>query len=162
MNIPEQQTNLCLLMKEGQVLLAMKKRGFGTGRWNGVGGKLLEGETIESSLMREMKEEIGVTVHEQDLKKCGLLDFYFQTKPEWSQRVHVFFVTSWEGEPTETEEMKPQWFPLSAIPYDEMWVDDRHWLPIVLKGQSVTASFTFSDLGTTIAEMSVTPGPAVW
>ena len=43
------------------ICLAMKKRGFGKGRWNGVGGKVEAGETIEAAAMREAREEIGVT-----------------------------------------------------------------------------------------------------
>lgn len=36
---------LCYLLKDDQVLLAMKKRGFGEGKWNGPGGKVEKGET---------------------------------------------------------------------------------------------------------------------
>ena len=40
------QTNLCFLLKDGKVLLGMKKRGFGAGKWNGFGGKLKEGKGL--------------------------------------------------------------------------------------------------------------------
>ena len=70
------QTTLCFLTKDKKVLLAMKKRGFGNGRWNGVGGKLNAGETIRQAAIREAKEEIGVTVWQ--MEKVAVLDFYFR------------------------------------------------------------------------------------
>lgn len=42
------------------VLLGLKKRGFGTGKWNGFGGKVEPGETIRQAAIREMKEEAGI------------------------------------------------------------------------------------------------------
>jgi 8-oxo-dGTP pyrophosphatase MutT (NUDIX family) len=53
---------LCLTKEDGMILLGMKKRGFGEGRWNGFGGKVEEGETIVEAAIREMKEESGLTV----------------------------------------------------------------------------------------------------
>ena len=49
---------LLFLLTDDQILLAMKKRGFGMGRWNGVGGKIEPGETIEEATARECREEI--------------------------------------------------------------------------------------------------------
>jgi len=55
------ELTLLFLIKDDQILLAMKKRGFGAGRFNGVGGKVEPGETIEQALIRESQEEINVT-----------------------------------------------------------------------------------------------------
>ena len=74
-------TTLCLLVREGEVLLAMKKRGFGAGRWNGVGGKCLPGETIEQATVREAEEEIGVKINPVHLEKVATLSFYFPSRP---------------------------------------------------------------------------------
>ncbi len=125
------------------ILLAMKKRGFGMNRWNGVGGKLEPGESIEEGVLREANEEIGVVAH--DLKKVARLAFSFALKPEWNQCVHVFFSDEWEFEPAESEEMRPEWFEIGNIPFDEMWPDDPFWLPQVLEGKLVQAAFTFGD-----------------
>ena len=46
----------------GDVLLGMKKRGFGIGKWNGFGGKVKDGETIRECAMRETQEECGLEV----------------------------------------------------------------------------------------------------
>lgn len=46
--------------------------------------------------------------------------------------VHVFTSIKWTGNPTETKEMKPEWFGFDEIPYDKMWKDDKLWLPWLL------------------------------
>lgn len=131
---------LCLVHQPPKILLAMKKRGFGAGRWNGLGGKLNPGETIEAAAKREAEEEAGIVL--QDLEKMGILEFEFQGNPEILQ-VHVFKSTSFTGEPTETEEMKPAWFEAGAVPYKEMWPDDIFWLPLFLEGKKFTGKFLF-------------------
>ncbi|KND48168.1 MAG: pyrophosphohydrolase [Parcubacteria bacterium C7867-006] len=126
-----------------KVCLAMKKRGFGAGRWNGVGGKVESGETIEDAAKREAKEEIGVNI--EIIKKVGEISFYFPHKTEWNQLVSIFFSDKWIGEPSESEEMRPEWFEIDKIPFDKMWPDDKFWLPIVLGGKLIKGSFTFLD-----------------
>ncbi|HET9174279.1 MAG TPA: 8-oxo-dGTP diphosphatase [Candidatus Saccharimonadales bacterium] len=132
---------LMLLKRDGELLLAMKKRGFGAGRWNGVGGKVEKGETISEAAVRECDEEIGVQAEHFSL--VAVHDFLF---PEGEDmRVFVYTCDQWSGEPVETEEMRPQWFSLDAIPYSEMWQDDIIWLPFVLAGKCLKGSFTFDS-----------------
>jgi len=139
---------LCFLIKEkegeiAEVCLAMKKRGFGVGRWNGVGGKVGDKnkETIEEALIRETQEEIGVALSK--FHKVAELTFIFAPNKDWNQVVHTYFATEWEGEPQESEEMKPQWFAAAEIPFTSMWPDDIHWLPKVLEQNFVKAAFVF-------------------
>ena len=122
-----------------EICLAMKKRGFGVGRWNGSGGKVNEGETIEDATIRETQEEIGVLV--KNIYKVGELEFTFPHKSDWNQMVHTYFCTEWEGEPKESEEMQPQWFSINAIPFHEMWPDDPLWLPHVIDGKLAESKF---------------------
>jgi len=126
-----------------QVLLAMKKRGFGVGRWNGVGGKLEKGESIVAGAKREAKEEIGVTLGE--LEKVAEIDFYFKPNPEWDQKMHVFLATGWDGEPIESEEMLPEWYFVNKLPFASMWPDDPFWLPQVLSQKKILGRFVFAD-----------------
>lgn len=121
----------------------MKKRGFGAGRWNGTGGKVEKGEGVAEAAARETQEEIGVRVGK--LKKAAELEFNFKHNPAWDQLVHVYLCEEWTGEPRESEEMAPKWFGVKEIPFQEMWVDDPHWLPLVLEGKKVKASFTFGE-----------------
>jgi len=136
-------STLCFLVKEDKVLLAMKKRGFGKGRWNGVGGKLNDKETIRQAAIRETKEEIDVSV--KQIEKIAVLDFYFPQNQEWNQKVSVFMAKKWDKEPLETEEMAPKWFKQDKLPFESMWPDDVYWLPLVLKGKKVKAEFLFGE-----------------
>jgi len=118
----------------------MKKRGFGEGRWNGIGGKVEPGETIESAVLRESKEEIEVTPTVYQQVANIEFDQYFKGEHAL-MNVNVFVATEWEGEPTESEEVKPEWFSIDTLPYDAMWQDDPYWLPLVLEGKKIKASF---------------------
>jgi len=121
----------------------MKKRGFGMNRWNGMGGKVQPGEGIEEAAIRETQEESHALP--QTLSKVAEIVFLFPHHPDWDQRMHVYCCESWQREVSESEEMKPEWFPIHAIPYDTMWPDDTYWLPEVLAGKRVSAQFTFGE-----------------
>jgi mutator protein MutT len=146
---------LCLLVKDDKVLLAMKKRGFGMGKWNGIGGKVEEGETIEAAAIRETGEEIGVVVDPAKMENIGKIEFHFKDKPEWNQHMHIFLVKDWKGEPTESEEMAPKWYLHHEIPFDVMWPDDKHWMPAVLAGKKVEGKFYFINEGKNIDEFDI-------
>jgi mutator protein MutT len=138
------QTNLVLLRRGGELLLAMKKRGFGAGLWNGPGGKVEPGETAEAAARREVREEIGVEM--RDLREVAQLTFYFADNlADPLQNIHctVYGGRSWTGESAESEEMAPRWFAIPEIPYGQMWPDDRYWLPKVLGGEYVRGVFLF-------------------
>jgi len=130
--------------KISEICLAMKKRGFGMNRWNGVGGKLEEGEEIFDAAVRETQEEIGVEIKQSS--KVAELDFFFPHHPDWNQKVHVYFSEAWDGEPSESEEMKPEWFSTQGeLPLKQMWPDDEFWIPEVLSGKLVRATFVFGE-----------------
>ncbi|XP_033747423.1 7,8-dihydro-8-oxoguanine triphosphatase-like [Pecten maximus] len=131
---------LVLLRQAPNILLGMKKRGFGAGRWNGFGGKVEPGETIKAAARRELLEESCVVC--DDLKEVGHLKFEFIGEPQILE-VHVFTSSNFEGEPKETEEMRPQWFEEKSIPFDQMWPDDLHWFPLLLNGKTFSGYFLF-------------------
>jgi len=93
---------LCIIHQHPKVLLGMKKRGFGVGRWNGFGGKVNEGETIEQA-------------------------------------------DKFSGIPTESEEMKPEWFDIKEIPFSQMWTDDPFWMPLFLENKKFKGKFVFDE-----------------
>ena len=137
-------TTLLLIVKNGSILLAEKKRGFGEGKFNGVGGKVEAGETIEHAMLRETKEEIGgVPV---DYEKRAEIHFDEYVKGERALVImNLYVAQDCIGEPQESEEMKPQWFVLDKIPYDKMFPDDTIWLPEILKGKKFKANFKFDE-----------------
>ncbi|KAF5405562.1 7 8-dihydro-8-oxoguanine triphosphatase [Paragonimus heterotremus] len=140
------------------LLLGLKQRGFGKGRWNAFGGKVQSDDSSpRAAAVRELKEESGLDVSEKSIDEVGRLWFTF-TETYECMEVHVFICREWkplavdDGHkqwPCDTEEMHPSWFPIgslakvdgkisgldvSKVPYDHMWPDDRLWLPQVLTG----------------------------
>jgi len=142
---------LCLLHTDTHVLLGMKKRGFGKGRWNGFGGKVEVGETIEDAARREFLEEAGIEI--PILEKAGLMDFEFQGNPEILE-VHIFRAREHIGELAESEEMLPKWFHRDEIPFAEMWPDDPHWMPLFFAGKKFQGKILFGE-GDSILEMNI-------
>jgi 8-oxo-dGTP diphosphatase len=137
------------------VLLGQKKIGFGQGKVTGFGGKVNAGEMIINAAIRELHEEIGLTVMPDALHPIGILSFQFPARPDWQQRAHVFLVEAWLGEPTETMEMKPAWFAPHALPLVHMWADAHYWLPRVLARQWIDATFTFGPDNATLIQQDV-------
>ena len=149
------EATLLTIIKDGQILLQRKTVGrFGEGKWNGAGGKLEPGEGPAEGVIREVFEETGLKIGEP--KHHGVLDHYFgdRSAPAWS--VHIFSVTEFEGEPTGGEEGELNWFPLEKIPYDEMWEDDFHWLPLLLKGKEFDGAFYFDEDASKLLEVKLT------
>ncbi|MHA1616182.1 MAG: 8-oxo-dGTP diphosphatase [Candidatus Njordarchaeales archaeon] len=130
---------LLYIIRDNKVLLILKKRGLGKGLYNGVGGKVEKGESIEEAVIRECLEEINVKP--EKLEWRGLLEFHNDN--ELYGFVHVFVTEHFKGEPKETEEAKPIWFNIDDIPYDKMWEDDKYWLPHVLSGKKIYGRFWF-------------------
>jgi len=145
---PKKQATLCVSVdrESGRILLGMKKRGFGVGKYNGFGGKVNLGESFKDAALREFIEESCLEASLSDLIKVGELDFYFPHKPEFDQTVHVYRVDKINGVPKETEEMAFRWFSLNEIPYNEMWDDDKYWLPLILENRKLKASFIFQNV----------------
>jgi 8-oxo-dGTP diphosphatase/2-hydroxy-dATP diphosphatase len=140
---------LCIAHQDGKVLLGMKKRGFGQGRWNGFGGKVEAGETVEQAARREVQEEVGLS--SLSLRKRGVLTFEFENDPELLE-VHVFKITEFRGRPTESEEMRPEWFVQTKIPFEQMWPDDKFWMPLFLRDKFFRGRFMLKDHNTILKQ----------
>ena len=140
----EIETTLCLLKKDNKILLALKKRGFGEGKYNGVGGKIEPGETVEQAMIRETEEEIAVIPKKYEKVATIKFDEYYKGNKE-KVIFHLYLVHEWDGNPIETEEMAPQWFKIDKIPYDKMFPDDKYWMPYILDGKKINAYFEFDE-----------------
>lgn len=152
------QATLCFIFRgepHQQVLLGYKKRGFGEGKYGGFGGKLRAGETLLQATVRELYEESGLSAEQSDLISLGTLTFIFPYKPSWDQEVYVFEARKWEGIPTETDEMRPQWFSIAQIPLAQMWDDTQFWLPHVLAGDRISAVFILDQDNETVKEYTL-------
>jgi 8-oxo-dGTP diphosphatase/2-hydroxy-dATP diphosphatase len=136
-----------LILEGDKILLGMKKKGFGVGRWNGFGGKFdgSKDKSIDDTVDREFWEESSIKVLEHE--KMGMIDFEFEGQDEILQ-VHFYRITKYYGKPMESDEMMPKWFEIKDIPYDLMWPDDKYWMPIFLKGKKFWGKIYFKDQNT--------------
>ena len=137
-------TTLLLIIKDDRILLARKKRGFGEGKLNGVGGRQEIGETIEETMIRETQEEIGVVP--KDFFKMAIIDFDEYVKGKRTNvSMHIFLAKDFDGEISESDEMNPEWHDLKNIPFNQMFADDNFWLPEILKGNKVIGNFVYDE-----------------
>ena len=65
---------------------------------------------------------------------------------------------TWEAK--ETAEAIPRWTDLDRIPYDEMWADDRIWLPLMLRGEAFSGRFIFDGDAMLDHHVEVVEAPA--
>lgn len=132
---------LCVIRQGDEILLAEKKRGFGVGFWNGYGGKLEGDETIAEALIREIREESGLTL--TSFEKRG--EMYFHLSDGSTKEVHLFEGIEYTGDLVETEEMKPAWFSVNNLPFDNMWASDALWYPYFLRREYFKCDVTFDE-----------------
>ena len=125
------------------MLQLKSKELFGGGKWNAPGGKLIEGECPESAAIREVSEETGLKVGK--LRFHGVLNFYLGAHKRLDQVVFVFSSKHVRGRSKRSAEGRLSWLSMSNIPYDQMWQDDRAWLPLLLQGKSFVGDFYFSE-----------------
>lgn len=140
---PLLQRTLTLLLKGKKVLLGYKKKGFGKNKYLGIGGKKEENETIKEAATREIQEEIGVVLIR--FTQVATFNFFFPHVEDesWNQQVHVFIAKKWKGKPMESDEIRPRWFNSDQLPINDMWDDDRYWLPLILQGETLDGDFLF-------------------
>jgi 8-oxo-dGTP diphosphatase len=130
------KTTIVFPVRDNDVSLGMKRRGFGANWWNGYGGKLAHGETYEMNAIRETEEECGLLLDATMLRHVADLAFRFDGGLDVVSRAYI--ATGFTGEPQESEEMRnPQWFPLDQLPYDTMWPGDDQWVPRALTTTAV-------------------------
>jgi 8-oxo-dGTP pyrophosphatase MutT (NUDIX family) len=152
---------VCYLVNNDRVLLGLRKKvslGLGENLITGIGGKVgdkpeFANETDDDALKREVQEEIGVEV--KSYRDMGKVTFLFPNKPTWSQEVIIYLVDEWKGEPVESESIKPMWFDQSKLPAKQMWEDNPIWIPMVLEGKRINATFLYAENNKSILEQEI-------
>jgi len=138
-----------MVSREGQLLLGMKKRGFGRGLWqHSFCGKLEKGESVAEAAVRELEEESGLQVLPQDLKPQGYFEYEFVDRSHCQviMCVHIFSCVAWKGQVRECGEIRPAWHSFADVPLHSMWADNSYWLPQVIGGSRVRGYFLYSGL----------------
>lgn len=130
---------LCHVLDGNKLLLKKATRGISKDKWNAPGGKINGEKTAEKNIVREVFEETGLKI--KNAFYHGELKFFLNGKDELSFIVHLFSTKDFSGEIKQTEEGEVKWFGVNEIPYDEMWADDKLWLPLMLDGKKFDCSF---------------------
>jgi 8-oxo-dGTP diphosphatase len=143
-----------------EVLLGLKHQGFGTGRIVALGGKLEPGETPAQAAVREVAEESGLLVEEADLGFLGEVTWDFPVNPAWNMRAWIFTADRFTGDAGPSDEITPEWFPVTAPPWDGMWEDAAYWLPRVLAREPFRADIVLDARSVGVASASVRPARA--
>lgn len=144
------QATLVYCVRKEEVLLGLKKKSFGAGKWNGFGGKVEPGEEVAQAAARELQEESGLVVEPARLQHIARVDFYFGQKEIFE--CHAFLARRWSGEMAESDEMQPRWWPLSDLPWQDMWSSDTYWLLRALAGEKIDALCRFDEAGERVEE----------
>ena len=117
-------TTLCYIEKDDKYLMlhrVKKQNDLNHEKWIGVGGKFELGETPEECLLREVKEETGLTLTEYRYR--GIVTFI---SDEWgSEYMHLFTATCYEGEMITCDEGELVWVPKSEIENLNIWEGDK-------------------------------------
>ncbi|MGM0442744.1 MAG: 8-oxo-dGTP diphosphatase [Fibrobacterota bacterium] len=141
---------LTFIRRGNEYLLIKKLRGLGRGKFNAPGGRVEPGETIREAAVRECEEEVGLCP--ADLNYVTELNFLF--RDGYSIRGWVFTADSFSGTLCDTDEAQPFWCTPAAMPYYNMWEDDRYWIPLMLSGKFVRGGFIFD--GDRLESMTLT------
>jgi len=148
------KATICEIIHDGKILLQRKDlRKFGGGKWNGPGGKLEPNESPVEGVHREVFEETGLNIYSPSLK--GILEFYFGKKSEADWTCYIFRTERFSGEPVNLGEGELRWFKLTNIPYNDMWEDDKYWLPLLLEGINFKGHFIYDEKGEKIIEYNL-------
>lgn len=127
-------TTLCYIEKDDCYLMlhrVKKKEDINAGKWIGVGGHFEEGESPEECLLREVKEETGLTLTNWQFR--GLIGFFCdRCEPE---EMCLFTADGFTGEVTECNEGELCWIPKSEVPTLPTWEGDALFLKHLLNDE---------------------------
>lgn len=148
-------TTLCYIEKEGKYLMlhrVKKHHDINAGKWIGVGGHVENGETPEECLLREVKEETGLTLTAYRLR--GLVTFLSDAcEPEL---MCVFTADAFDGELIECDEGELAWVEKSDVLGLPTWEGDRVFLERLLSGDERFFSIKLRYEGDKLVEKKIT------
>lgn len=117
-------STLCYIEQKDQYLMlhrVKKENDINHDKWIGVGGKFKENETPEECLLREVKEETGLTLTKYRYR--GLLTFIYEDME--AEYIYLFTATEYMGELTECDEGNLEWVDKARIDSLPIWEGDR-------------------------------------
>lgn len=125
-------TTLCYIEKDGCYLMlhrTKKKHDVNHDKWIGVGGKFEPNEMPEECLLREVKEETGLSLLKYRYR--GILTFIANG---WeSEYIHLYTATEFTGELTECREGTLEWVQKDRIETLPIWEGDKIFLQLLME-----------------------------
>ena len=146
-------TTVCYIEKDGKYLMlhrTKKNNDINQGKWIGVGGKIEEGESPEECVIREVKEETGLTLKNYTLR--GLITYNFEENE--SEYMYIFTSNGFEGELTECQEGELAWIEKEKITTLNLWEGDKVFLEKI-KNKSNFFTMKMKYNGDTLLECKV-------
>lgn len=120
-------TTLCYIEQNGRYLLlhrVKKENDLNRDKWVGIGGKFEENESPEECLLREVREETGLTP--TDYRYCGIITF---VSDRWEgEYMHLFHATGFTGDLIECDEGNLEWVRIEDFDLLPQWEGDRLFL----------------------------------
>lgn len=123
------QTTLCYLDIGDRTLMlhrVKKKNDVNHDKWIGVGGKFEPGESPEECMLREFREETGLTLTKWAYR--GIVTFVSE---DWCEYMHLFTATGFEGTLRECDEGTLEWVPDGQVERLPIWAGDRIFLRLL-------------------------------
>ena len=123
-------TTLCYIEKDNRYLMLLrnkKKQDLNEGKWIGVGGKFEADETPEECLLREVREETGLTL--TSYRYRAVITFI---SDEWgTEYMHLFTADGFEGDLIDCDEGELRWIPKDEVLNLSLWEGDRAFLKLL-------------------------------
>ena len=117
-------TTLCYIEKDDVYLMLhriKKENDLNHDKWIGIGGKFEEDETPEECMLREAKEETGLTL--TDLRLRGIITFLSDEYE--GEYMYLFTAGGYTGELTDCDEGMLEWVPKSEVCSLPIWEGDK-------------------------------------
>ncbi len=141
------------IINGNKMLLKHATRGVSKGKWNGPGGKMDKGETPKQCMIREAKEETGLTMLNPFYH--GRLYFYMDGKRKCTFHGYLFSTKRFKGKLRSTEEGQVKWVSINKIPYSKMWDDDKYWMELMFAGRKFDIHCYYNKNNTKVIEARI-------
>lgn len=144
------------------VLLAIRQKGFGWGRYTPYRGEVGWNESWEECMRRGLREESGLVCLPEDIEPVGSMEVTYRSRGDGGAEVEsvldiqLHLIHDWAGAPKSTVRMRhPEFFPLRHLPYDKMLGSDAKILKRILMRKTVSARAIYDLPTLTLREFSI-------